>query len=402
MHVYSFVDKFKCLADKCPTICCSGWSVQVDKKTQKLYREKAPELLDDIVVTDYGNEMKKNPITGFCNKLKNGLCQIHSDYGEEFLGDACYSYPRVTKKIGDSMLMTASLSCPEIIRLIFFESNSFTIANKDNLRIVNGLKDNLPRNITVEGFWKIHTNILNIAESKEYSSHQILSQLMSISISLDNIPTAEWSNAIEFLTSTVNARLSKNTEDNNSLYNLMILMAVLIKSSNLHQTLELKKLISNIETKLSIKINYDDASIILDEQVSSSKPKVNVNQSIQIENILKKYIQANLRINIFPFSSENSNFEKISVLIIKTIFLELALLSNMATNEELLDEQKVINIIQIFSKFFDHLADFNLFFLICADYGWNKESKLTSLINGFYSYFNYFSYEENFVHQNEA
>jgi len=40
------------------------------------------------------------------------------------LGDACHFFPRATRSIGERTIMSASMSCPEIARLMTLLSNT--------------------------------------------------------------------------------------------------------------------------------------------------------------------------------------------------------------------------------------------------------------------------------------
>ncbi|MBY0406929.1 MAG: flagellin lysine-N-methylase, partial [Rickettsiales bacterium] len=118
---HASLDAFQCLGGECEDTCCKTWSMQVDEDTVNRYRNEAPELLAAVEPAEETPWiMRKDPDTGYCIKLDGGLCGIHKQYGDRFLGDACHFYPRITRTLGSATLMTATLSCPEITRLALF------------------------------------------------------------------------------------------------------------------------------------------------------------------------------------------------------------------------------------------------------------------------------------------
>ena len=86
--------------------------MQVDDATITKYQE-IPELLP-VTTQENGINIMQKCADGNCIKLENGLCAIQQKYGEEMLSDACAMYPRISRDLGDFVVMTATISCPEI------------------------------------------------------------------------------------------------------------------------------------------------------------------------------------------------------------------------------------------------------------------------------------------------
>jgi len=118
---------FQCLAGDCPDNCCSyGWDITLDKNTLKKweeiedkdYREK---LLSNVFEAEI-NGIKQKLIGGSgkqCSLMdEKGLCSVHADLGEDYLGNTCKTYPRLTKEFKTFSLKTATMSCPEIARMV--------------------------------------------------------------------------------------------------------------------------------------------------------------------------------------------------------------------------------------------------------------------------------------------
>lgn len=60
------------------------------------------------------------------NLNSDGLCSIHARLGPDHLGTICREYPRVSRETKTKRVNTASLSCPEIARLVISADTSRT------------------------------------------------------------------------------------------------------------------------------------------------------------------------------------------------------------------------------------------------------------------------------------
>ena len=131
-----YVQKFSCIGSDCSDNCCTGWKVTIDKKTFNAYRQtknlKLADQLDTHVKrirsqaseTDYAR-MELNPTTRQCPMMDNKLCSVQSELGEDKLSNTCFSYPRVSQKVGDFNQQSLTLSCPEAARLALLAEDAF-------------------------------------------------------------------------------------------------------------------------------------------------------------------------------------------------------------------------------------------------------------------------------------
>jgi len=124
--------KFSCIGGMCEDSCCIGWTVTIDKKTFKAYKNnnslKLKKLFNQFIVRNRNNKtdhnygrikMDQNNNCPFLSESK--LCRIHAEEGEALLSDTCYFYPRSTNRINTTLEVCASVSCPEITRLALLE-----------------------------------------------------------------------------------------------------------------------------------------------------------------------------------------------------------------------------------------------------------------------------------------
>lgn len=107
---------FTCIADACPTNCCSGWIIDIDEDSLKKYSEYRGhdyELLQERV--DFKNSVTKRKPNGDCAFLReDGLCQMQRSLGEEFLCETCDMFPRHIEEFPGIREYTLSTACPVV------------------------------------------------------------------------------------------------------------------------------------------------------------------------------------------------------------------------------------------------------------------------------------------------
>lgn len=125
IHSYEYVEKFKCIQEKCESNCCQeNWIVPVTDNEVDFYREKAPDILE-IITSDKG--VNKIPLSeqGGCMFLTDGRCKIHAERGPKMLPEGCHDYPRVYRSVNSVLFRSAKISCPEVARICLFSDDPF-------------------------------------------------------------------------------------------------------------------------------------------------------------------------------------------------------------------------------------------------------------------------------------
>lgn len=112
-----FYDEFRCIADKCHMTCCMQWKIAVDEKTLSRWKKtflNGKRL--DIPVKKCGREgiirLNKN---GDCPYLKEALCSLVSNFGEDILSETCHTFPRQTHDFPDRRELSVVSCCPAVI-----------------------------------------------------------------------------------------------------------------------------------------------------------------------------------------------------------------------------------------------------------------------------------------------
>lgn len=129
-----FYDEFKCIADKCPMTCCSGWQIVVDELSLDRFQKYNGPIENRIKTSIDWEEgtihQYENRDCAFLNK--NGLCDLITAEGDSILCDTCRLYPRHVEEFEDLREWSMSLSCPEVARIFLNKSSVINLVHEDD------------------------------------------------------------------------------------------------------------------------------------------------------------------------------------------------------------------------------------------------------------------------------
>ena len=118
-----FFDNFKCKADKCTDTCCAGWEVDVDSDSYEKYMSAQCNLKDKLrnnIVCEDGQYCFRLTPDERCVFLDcNGLCEIYSQLGEDYLCDICREHPRFYDFFDGVTESGLGLCCEKVCEMIF-------------------------------------------------------------------------------------------------------------------------------------------------------------------------------------------------------------------------------------------------------------------------------------------
>ena len=110
---------FQCDGLRCGSRCCQGWSIPVDQASYHRYGEIEPEADRREILSQirYDEEKKsfymKMREDHRCPFLRSDcLCELQRRYGESALSEVCYTYPRVTYRLGHVFEQSLAVTCP--------------------------------------------------------------------------------------------------------------------------------------------------------------------------------------------------------------------------------------------------------------------------------------------------
>ncbi len=122
-----FFDNFKCKADKCTDTCCAGWEVDVDADSYEKYMSVECSLTDKLtnnIVCEEGQHCFRLTPDERCVFLDcDGLCEIYSQLGEDYLCDICREHPRFYDFFDGITESGLGLCCEKVCEMMFLSDN---------------------------------------------------------------------------------------------------------------------------------------------------------------------------------------------------------------------------------------------------------------------------------------
>lgn len=161
----NYYSNFKCIADRCTHDCCTGWDIEIDKDTLKVYSAMSGKIKDSIYFED-GCAYFKAKDNGKCPFFnKNGLCDIILEHGEGALCQICADHPRFKNFYSGFTEMGIGMCCEEAARLILSQTEKFCIKLPET------------EDITEKSFFKIRQTVFDILQDEDFSFEERLNNL---------------------------------------------------------------------------------------------------------------------------------------------------------------------------------------------------------------------------------
>lgn len=382
------VQAFQCLGDQCEDTCCKGWGMQLTQETVAKYEAEAPELLEAVTSGEAEHIMKRDPATDYCVKFDQGWCGVHAKYGESFLGDACHFFPRVTRRLGESQLMTASLSCPEIVRLGIMQGLGFLDEAAEIDRLPHSLKNYLPEGLSADKALEVHRLFLRAVMEEGQTPERALARLRSVAASLQMVDAESWAVAAGFYWSHSESRLPNAEAHPADPFNLLNALQGLIGASRPTARPRLDQTIADMQIALDVMLDWKKLTIhTTDHSLSAcqaTEKRWRQEWAPHFEPILKRWLQAQLSVACFPFAGLGDTLtDRVTILGVRFATLKLALMCACQARDILIDEGETVRIIQSLARFLDHLADPALSLQIYTEPGWTREARLRALIGDY-------------------
>lgn len=376
---HALLERFTCLGDACPDTCCHGWSMPTDSRQRALYTERAPELL--AAIDTQTRTMKRNAGTDYCVKLQGGMCGIHQAYGEHFLSDACYFYPRITRDFNGMSLMSASLSCPEIVRLALEEPHPFALQETTLNRLPITQPKPLPEGMSWERARAIMAAFMHLAQREDRSPETMMAQIIHASLRLNESPQRDWQADLSASASPEPLSLPSDP------YALLYALGVLMMRGPATKRSRLETSIRAIEEHLDCTLDWENRDMRYGPNAGRAWNRLQARWNLQARTALapslRRWIQAQLASSAWPFAgfAGTTLAERTTVLAVRFATVRLALMARVELDGTPPTHETVIATIQGIARFMDHLADADLSRLIYRDAGWlNNESRLLGLV----------------------
>lgn len=369
--------RFRCIGETCEDSCCKGWRVDIDKETYQKYRKIKGSNLANLLEKNVTRNRSNGSNTRYA-KIKldaeqscplldeKGLCQIHTEYGEEYLSEVCKTYPRMINRVNGVWEQSLTVSCPQAARLVLLnkEKMSFdqTVESVDGVNMLK--KDINADDMKLSGtinryFWELRVFSISLIQNRDY---KIWERLVILGLFYNKLQELIDSKQIEIVPELI-ARYSIYIEQGafkNELNNIPVEYAVQMKLIKEIADRRYLQGISNERYRQCFKeflegINYDNESkeeeIAIRYQEAYStyyKPFMDENEYIW-ENYLVNYMFKNM----FPIQDLRHVFESYMVMIIHYAMIKMNLIGVAAYHKELTTEI-VIKVVQSFAKTVEH------------------------------------------------
>lgn len=332
LQTFNYIQTFSCLAERCEANCCEGeWRIEVGSRPLALYRDMYPELLPLIATDAGGNVMKQ--VDGHCVALTAGRCSFHAEAGESALPDTCANYPRMYRRFNDITVKSATMSCPEISRLVLFGDKPFARKqiDQDDL-FLSGVNASKLADFSTENWAGVIDFLMDFAQSDSLSVGQILLRLHDLAPRLAALPEAQWVEQLPHLAAVY--RAPETAVESVTAEPVLIVLMTILKSPQI--TEEIRERVVEMIAVESEELPPRTRLRIKPAWRAMASGAV----GMALEPILKKYIAAEMTRTGFPFISTTSAgrdygktlSEWTSTLAIRTLALRYLLLAHCDTD----------------------------------------------------------------------
>lgn len=358
----------------------------MDEATFQKYQAQAPELVDAVAVGhDGGHIMRRDKTTDFCVKFADGLCSIHGEYGSDFLGDACHFFPRVTRQIGDGVMMTATLSCPETVRLALFAEDGFALNAGMIDRLPNSMKNYGTEKLDSAQSLAVHQAFVDAALDESHSPEHNMARIISVAHSLAAFGVDSWSMAVPFYLKSASERLPEAEAKDADPFNLLHALMGLVAATGQQKRPRLRDSIADMEKALNVELDWEGMGIRATGDSVAAYRKIQAQWQEKyaeaLHPTLRRWIAAQLSIALFPFAGFGADAAERAVLMgVRFATIRLALICACAEAGQVIDEAQQVRVIQSLARVLDHLADPTLSLKIYDEPGWLREPRLRALM----------------------
>jgi lysine-N-methylase len=359
--------------------------MQVTQQTVDRYARDAPELLDSVDSLDGGYIMKRDPATDYCVKFDKGWCGIQRDYGSEFLGDACHFFPRITRALGEKVFVAATLSCPEIARLMLYGDTPFVPGPHEEIRAPYSLTQYLPAGISAEDALALHQLFITEAANPAFTAEINLMRCISATQSMQTQAVEQWPGAAAFYFRMAESRIPAADAVPEDLFNLVLTLHGLMTASHADTRPRLLQIRNEMAEILGMTFGEETGQVTTapDAYVQVLRMqhywKANVHTAMQP--VLTRYLQAQLSAALFPFAGLGASlYERIVIIGVRFAMVKLALMAHAMQVQAVPDAANTVRMIQTLSRFLDHLADPSFSLSIYQETGWMREPRLRALL----------------------
>ncbi len=352
--------------------------MQLTQETVTQYQQQAPALMESVTHGEAEWVMKRDPATDHCVKFDQGWCGIQREYGEAFLGDACYFYPRITRALGETVVTTAALSCPEAARLMLTQSDALAFAPRAEMREPFVIRNSLPGGLEASAALAIHQQFLEMATDESITPERALMRISAVARGLEHQPVHSWAEILPLYIRMADSRIPRPEAHPADLIHLAQAFYGLVMASPYRKP-ALLAIIAQLADALGVHFG-EQGSLTLAPDAAERGVQLLVRdrgRSPRVTAILRRYLTAQVSQALFPFALWGGGLSQgMTVLGVRYATVKYALAAHGAENDDAALSAHIARL----ARFFDHLGDPTLSLAIYTETGWVRESRLRALI----------------------
>lgn len=199
VRAFNYVQSFSCLAERCEDTCCKDWHIAVGEHDRGLFDQALPVYENLIVKTVDGHRINQRS-DGHCVALEGGRCKVHAHFGEQVLSSVCANFPRMFRSINGALVKSASMGCPEIVRLCLFGDDPFRLdeGQQDDFHL-SAVSDQAFEGLDAADWYAVVNASLQLALTPEFSAEQALMRVFDMASRLAPLPHSRWVESIAVL-----------------------------------------------------------------------------------------------------------------------------------------------------------------------------------------------------------
>lgn len=380
--VPQYMNKFRCIGSKCEDTCCIGWNVTIDKKTYQNYRSCNDKDLK-VKFKDKVKRNRTNPSELNYAKIKlnqdescpflddKKLCSIQCGLGEEYLSLTCTEYPRVFNKVDNILEKSATISCPEVARIILLNPQKMEFDEiYEDVRIRNFIKQTIDinkfdsLNKPVKYFWQLRIFTISLLQKRNL---KLWERLIILGFFYEKVEeyikerkSKEIPNLIAKYTSMIDNGVFDGMLDNiptQTTLQMKILKELI--DERVYRGVSSKRYVECLNECLH-GIGYIKG---VDMKNSGNSYKDNYEKYYYPYMSKKEYILENYLVNyvfenLSPFNGKRTVFENYVIMIIHYSLIKLNLIGMIGYHKEKFCDEHIIKLIQSFAKTVEHNDEF--------------------------------------------
>lgn len=375
------VTEFRCTGPACEDTCCAGWIIEVDKPTHKKYQKKH-DLVDAALPCGESYAMLCDKPLGTCLQNRDGLCGIQQRYGEEYLSDTCYFYPRSLRRMGAQVMVSASISCPEIARMVLYENAMFSRSPYELGRKMALDTNYLPDTLTEDAALAVHLPIQKALEDESLTAEQHMLRLIGLCDALENAEHGAWTALVETHLNAPPPTLPQGNADD-ALRLLHKLLGIAVADAAQYRP-RLYQTIRDMEKALETPLHWTKAA--LDYTPEGLHAAQSVADSWRVhgkgfDTVLRNWLAAYVSTRVFPFAGLGATpMEEMRVCSLYFATVKLALMCACYRENQPVAPNETIRIAQSIARLYDHALKATDFFNDADPASWQTTAGLSALV----------------------